>query len=114
MSSSKDYGETSYHARVKWFSRKKGWGFLTIVEPGDFAGDDIFVQWRSLETVTQDSVYKYLVGGEYIDATMQLSSDGQRWEAAAVTGIDRGPLMCEYVDKKAQEHGGQSQSQAEA
>ena len=105
----KAYGDNKWRACVKWFSRKNGWGFVTLTEAGDYCGDDIFVHWRSL--VANEDSYKYLSGGEYVTVTITPTEDG-RYEAATVTGIDGGALMCDYVDKKAHAHRGRKRPES--
>jgi hypothetical protein len=42
----------------------------------------------------EDSQYKYLVQGEYVDFDL-MASEKHQWQATAVTGVYGGKLMCE-------------------
>ena len=72
--------------RVKWFNNKTGYGFL------EAGGSDIFVHHKNLSV--NDNQYKYLVQGEYVEFSLQ-TLDNNKTTAADVTGVGRGPLMCE-------------------
>lgn len=83
--------------RVKWFNNKNGYGFLEV------DGSDVFVHHRNL--TVQSAQYKYLVQGEYVEFTLQ-NMDNNKTTAVDVTGVGRGPLMCEtrYLAKLEQEN----------
>ena len=89
------YGEQVYTARVKWFNRSTGWGFLSLTKSaGEHENDDIFVHWKSLD-INQE-LYKYLVNGEYVNLQINYTPDGAHsYQATNVSGVDGGPLMCE-------------------
>ena len=89
------YGDEVYTARVKWFNRSTGWGFLSLTSSaGSRANDDIFVHWKSLEV--DQELYKYLVNGEYVNVKINYTPDGAHsYQATNVSGVDGGPLMCE-------------------
>ena len=89
------YGEQTYTARVKWFNRTAGWGFVSLTSSaGDHENDDIFVHWKSLEV--ENEQYKYLVNGEYINLKINYTPEGEHsYQASSVTGVDGGKLMCE-------------------
>jgi CspA family cold shock protein len=72
--------------RVKWFNNKTGYGFL------EAGGSDIFVHHKNLSI--SDNQYKYLVQGEYVEFALQ-TLDNNKTTAVDVTGVGRGPLMCE-------------------
>jgi CspA family cold shock protein len=73
--------------RVKWFNNKSGFGFLEVE-----SSPDIFVHHKNL--VVKESQYRYLVQGEYVEFELQVM-DNNKTTAVDVTGIRRGPLMCE-------------------
>ena len=83
---------------VKWFNNKTGYGFIS------FNNEDIFVHHQQL-SVAQNQ-YKYLVQGEYVEFELQVM-DNNKTTAVDVTGIRRGPLMCEtrHLAKMTQEGG---------
>ena len=89
------YGEQTYNARVKWFNRTAGWGFVSLTNSASKnKNDDIFVHWKSLEV--ENEQYKYLVNGEYIHLKINYTPEGDHsYQATNVTGIDGGKLMCE-------------------
>jgi CspA family cold shock protein len=79
---------------VKWFNNKSGFGFITVCDEGEFNGKDIFVHYSSINV--SNTQYKYLVQGEYVDFTLvHIESDKHEYQAIDVTGIKRGPIMCE-------------------
>ena len=79
---------------VKWFNNKAGFGFITVCDEGDYNEKDIFVHYSSLKL--DEDKYKYLVQGEYVEFNLaNASKDGHEFQAVDVTGIRRGPIMCE-------------------
>ena len=95
--SSQDFDEsTSYTGRVKWFNNKAGYGFLTVCRSStdEKVGDDIFVHHSGVKVASEQ--YKYLVQGEYVDFTLRKSDSGAHpFQAADLTGVAGGKLMCE-------------------
>lgn len=79
--------------KVKWFNNKAGFGFITICD-GTLSGQDIFVHYSSIRV--ENSQYKYLVQGEYVDFNL-VKSDNSKYEYLAmdVTGVKSGSIMCE-------------------
>ena len=85
--------------RVKWFNNKAGYGFITAVD-GPSVGTDIFAHHSAVNVGTEQ--YKYLVQGEYVEFTLsQVASGDHATQAADISGIRRGLLMCE-THKQAQ------------
>ena len=79
--------------RVKWFNNKAGYGFITATT-GAQAGTDVFAHHSGLAVASQQ--YRYLVQGEYVEFQMNSVEGGaHRFQAADVSGIGRGMLMCE-------------------
>jgi len=79
--------------RVKWFNNKAGFGFITVCD-GIHSGKDIFVHYSSIQV--QNSQYKYLVQGEYVDFFLVKPANSQHeFHAVSVSGIKGGNLMCE-------------------
>ena len=76
--------------QVKWFNSSSGYGFITYTDEG--AEKDVFVHHTALKTRVDQ--YKYLVQGEYVEFDIDSATEG-RVQAKSVTGIKRGPLMCE-------------------
>ena len=84
---------TRLTGRVKWFNTKAGYGFITVCE-GDHNGKDIFVHYTSIHV--DNSQYKYLVQGEYVDFSLiKPENSDHEYHAVEVSGIKGGNLMCE-------------------
>lgn len=75
-------------ARVKWFNPRSGYGFLTDCKNAD----DVFVHHS--EITTSGNVYKTLTAGEYVEYVTTTDPTGKVL-ANNVTGILKGPLLCE-------------------
>lgn len=87
--------------QVKWFNTKTGYGFITTRE-GEHAGKDIFTHFSSIQV--NDSQYKYLVQGEYVELSVIKSTTGQHeYQSASVTGIKGGGIMCEIRQQNFQD-----------
>jgi CspA family cold shock protein len=79
--------------RVKWFNNKSGFGFITACD-GDLKEKDIFVHWSAVKV--ENSQYKYLVQGEYVEFNIIKSEKGEHeYNAINVSGVKGGNLMCE-------------------
>ena len=95
MSSSSNVSSSAQRTtgRVKWFNNKAGYGFITATT-GAQAGTDVFAHHSGLAVSSQQ--YRYLVQGEYVEFQMNAIEGGaHRFQAADVSGIGRGMLMCE-------------------
>jgi CspA family cold shock protein len=85
---------TQLTGKVKWFNNKAGFGFITVCDAGDLDNKDIFVHYSSIQV--QNSQYKYLVQGEYVDFYLSKPNTGEHeYHAVNVCGIKGGSLMCE-------------------
>jgi cold shock CspA family protein len=81
--------------KVKWFNNKSGFGFITVCD-GDHAGKDIFVHFSSIGG--DNSLYKYLVQGEYVDFYLVKSpNEKHEFHAVNISGIKNGEIMCHIV-----------------
>ena len=79
--------------RVKWFNSKSGFGFITVVG-GKHADDDIFAHYSSVRG--ENSQYKSLVQGEYVEFVLAKSeSEQHEFHATDISGIGGGQLMCD-------------------
>jgi CspA family cold shock protein len=79
--------------KVKWFNNKSGFGFITVCD-GEYSAKDIFVHFSSIRG--DNSFYKYLVQGEYVDFDLVKStSDKHEYHAVDITGIKNGEIMCQ-------------------
>ena len=92
-------------ARVKWFNPRAGYGFLTDVE----TSEDVFVHHSKI--VTSENVYKTLTQGEYVEYETTKDDKGKTL-ASEVTGVNKGPLLCERPrrPRRAGDEGGRSNS----
>lgn len=81
--------------QVKWFNVKAGYGFITVVTPdSEHKGKDIFVHYSALKV--ENSLYRYLVQGEYVELQpVKSNSDKYEFHAANVSGMYGGTIMCE-------------------
>ena len=80
--------------QVKWFNTKAGYGFITVLDEGPFFKKDVFVHYSSISVV--NSQYKYLVQGEYVEFDVEKLENGKyEVHAINISGIKKGPLMCE-------------------
>ena len=96
MYNQKTYKMTDEHVIgcVKWFNKKSGFGFITMME-GTHLDKDIFVHHSGV-TVGKDQ-YKYLVQGEYVqvDVVAGAHAGNHEHQSSNVTGVKGGKLMCE-------------------
>jgi len=79
--------------QVKWFNTKAGYGFITV-KTGEHSGKDIFVHYSAI--LVENSQYKYLVQGEYVEfCLVKSTNDKYEYHAVDVSGICKGTIMCE-------------------
>lgn len=82
-----------YMGQVKWFNNKAGYGFITTRLDGQ-DDKDIFAHYTTIQV--NNTQYKYLVQGEYVEFELSNSvSDTHEYQATQITGIKNGRLMCE-------------------
>ena len=84
------------NGRVKWFNNKAGYGFITVNDCETNEERDIFVHHS--EIMVEQSQYKYLVQGEYVEfAILPLARENRENDthATSVRGVNGGKLMCE-------------------
>jgi len=95
---------TQYTGRVKWFNNKAGYGFVTVSNSADRVkvGEDVFCHHSGVKVASEQ--YKYLVQGEYVEFTLRPSdNDNHPYQAASLTGIGGGKLMCETRNEQRQQ-----------
>ena len=105
------YGE--HHGIVKWFSNRKGYGFLTIVSDNR-KGEDIFVHQTYVRPNSSD--YRALNAGEYVSFNIKDGTETERSQAIDVTGVCGGPLQCDRPRPQTQRYNnsrGQGQGQGQ-
>jgi cold shock CspA family protein len=81
--------------RVKWFNNKAGYGFITVNDCETNEDRDMFVHHSEIKV--EQTQYKYLVQGEYVEFVIGAISRENKIDAHAtnVRGINGGKLMCE-------------------
>jgi len=90
--------------QVKWFNTKTGYGFITVIDKGDYHLKDVFAHYSNLRIT--HSQYKYLVQGEYVEFDIVKTDEGaHEFHAVNVSGIRSGDLLCEvrYAAEKERE-----------
>lgn len=99
--------ENSYIGQVKWFNNRLGYGFITIMTPGNHIGEDIFVHQQHINP--KKSEYRSLQQGEYVsfflgaaDSESELQKNGHPHQAVSVTGIYGGSLLCDQIPRREQ------------
>ena len=86
-----------YTGRVKWFNKKSGFGFITILD-GEKAEKDVFAHYTSIR-VNGDK-YKFLVEGEYVQFNLvETKNENHEFQAGDITGISGGKLMCDTINE---------------
>jgi CspA family cold shock protein len=108
MSETETSNPQLYRGICKWFSNKKGYGFITIMSDNN-KGQDVFVHQSNLKPTK--STYRTLSQGEYIQFNLDALDNGQ---AMNVCGIDNGPLMCDNLSEKFQAKKNRNNSQSQS
>ena len=94
--------EETFQGKVKWFSSKSGYGFITITETPDsvdkLSQEDIFVHHTGI--ITSNNVYKFLVQDEMVNLkVMTLDSEKHKYQAHDVTPV-QDKLRCEIIAER--------------
>lgn len=97
-SSSSNTKTTRLTGRVKWFNNKTGFGFITALgdSEGVKEGSDVFVHHSTIKVAQEQ--YRYLVQGEYVEFVLSKIADASNkheFQAADVSGVKGGKLICE-------------------
>lgn len=100
------YGK--YIGCTKWFSDTLGFGFITIMTPGEYQNKDIFVHHS--QVCPLNSQFKSLERGEYVSFDIaecthksdkkESSNVDKNNQAVNVRGVYGGPLYCDNVQNK--------------
>lgn len=82
-----------YIGQVKWFNNRAGYGFITMTD--EYGTEkDVFAHFSTIKM--EQSQYKFLVQGEYVEFELSTSAnEGHEFQATNITGIKGGTLMCE-------------------
>ena len=81
-----EYGQ--YIGHVKWFNKKKGYGFVTITD-GGHQGEDVFCHFSDIMTDN----YKIIYPGEFISCEVE-TKDG-KLICKKVGGVHGYPLLAD-------------------
>ena len=76
---------------VKWFNKKKGYGFIQNIQDKT----EIFVHHKAICPITD--CYHLLHTGEYVEFDISTGKNGLQCEN--VTGIGGGKLMCDISEE---------------
>ena len=77
--------------QIKWFSKKKGYGFAV-----DTNNSELFVHHSDIQV---SDGFRYLKQGEYVSGTQETMDDGKVKLGQIVAPMTGGMLMCQ-VDKE--------------
>ena len=91
--------------QVKWFNRRRGYGFIKIIQTRDnkekenesFIGKDVFVHQSHIKP--QKSSYRSLEENEYVELGLSVD-DKNVTQAVNVTGILGGSLLCDVQTER--------------
>ena len=75
-----EYGK--YIGKVKWFNKKKGYGFINILNE-DFSDTDVFCHFTDIKSEN----YKVLYPGEFVSCNIELKEDSEQHICKNVTGV---------------------------
>ena len=90
---------TQHFGQVKWFNNKIGYGFITLLNKDNKnLNKDVFVHHMNIHP--QESNYRTLKTGEYVQFELDENCDGQHKEQAVnVTGIYSNELLCDFIHR---------------
>ena len=85
--------------KVLWFDRKKGYGFVKLLNPeSEYVDKDVFVHYTS---IVCDSDFKVLYPGETVSLDVEKNTDDssdKEFNTSNVTGIYGTSLMVDNED----------------
>ena len=109
--------EGLHTGQVKWFNRRRGYGFIKILRSDDtedntYVGKDVFVHQSHI--TPKQSTYRTLEDNEYVEFGLSIDEKNTT-QAVNVTGIMNGTLLCDahverqkFLSKKEQDEANQS------
>ena len=81
-----------YIGYVKWFNKKKGYGFITITD-GGHQGEDVFCHFSD---ITSDN-YKIVYPGEFISCDVETKDSDGKLICKNVGGVNGYPLLTDNM-----------------
>ena len=76
MSSAEEVVAPQLIGQVKWFSNIKNYGFISVVSPGDYNNQEIFVHQTQIKT----DGYRTLRQGEYVSFDLSPNNSDENTE----------------------------------
>lgn len=81
--------ENKYTGCVQWFNKRRGFGFIKVVDPSnELNNSEFFCHYSTINTTN----YKTLYPGEYVSFDL-VENDDNRKVCINITGINGGPLL---------------------
>ena len=80
--------EGRMNGRVQWFNRKRGYGFILVIDPGDHENKEYFCHYSNINTDN----YKTLYPGEYVSFSLD-KNEKEQVVCVNISGINNGPLL---------------------
>ena len=81
--------ENKYTGSVQWFNKRRGFGFIKVVDPSnELNNKEFFCHYSNINTTN----YKTLYPGEYVSFDL-IDNDDDRQICINITGINGGPLL---------------------
>ena len=84
-----NHGE--YIGYVKWFNKKKGYGFITITD-GGHQGEDVFCHFSDIMTEN----YKIVYPGEFVSCNVETKKSDGKLICKNVGGVHGYPLLADH------------------
>ena len=75
--------------RVKWFSKPKGFGFITIINDCEHNGTEVFCHFSNI----MSDNYKILFSGEFVSCSVKKNDKDGRLGCFNVRGVNGYPLL---------------------
>ena len=83
-------GEIGEHiGRVKWFSKPKGFGFITIISECEHKNSEVFCHFSNIMSMN----YKILFSGEFVSCDVKNNDKDGRLGCFNVRGLNGYPLL---------------------
>ena len=80
--------EDRINGRVQWFNKKRGYGFINVIDPGEHNNNEYFCHYSNINTTN----FKTLFPGEYVSFNLD-KNDKDQIVCIDIKGINQGPLL---------------------